>query len=171
MERSVQTGVILAERLELPLVALTDLHELGGIYLEEVIEGELRETILHGHTPAYFHKHYPALQFEDFSEEGWWPGGKELRDLWMPRAQRLLDLILARHGQSDDHVALITHAGFTTMLFQALLKGEFRPSEMDQFRPVLIFNNCAITRFDLISNRLFFMYHNRADFLPSQMLT
>jgi 2,3-bisphosphoglycerate-dependent phosphoglycerate mutase len=171
MERSVQTGAILAERLGLPLTALVDLHELGGIYLEELMEGELRETILHGRNAEYFREHYPILQFEDFPREGWWPGGKEPRELWQPRAQRLLDLVWARHGQSEDRVALITHAGFTAMLFRCLLNINPDPNEAAGNKPVLLFNNCAISRFDLLEGRLFFIYHNRADFLPSQMLT
>lgn len=171
MERSVQTGVVLAERLGLPLVALTDLHELGGIYLEELVEGELREPILHGHTPDYFREHYPLLQFDEFPTEGWWHGGREARELWLPRAQRLLTYLFERHGETDDHVAVITHAGFYSRLFQLIFRPDFSITEEVPFNALIVFNNCAISRFDVIEGRLFFMYHNRAEFLPDEMIT
>jgi len=167
----VQTGVMVADRLGLPLVALADLHELGGIYLEELIEGELQERILHGHTADYFRQYYPLLQFEDFPAEGWWQGGKEPREHWLPRAQRLLTYLFERHGQTDDHVAVITHAGFYSRIFQLIFKPDFSLTEEVPFNGLIVFNNCAISRFDLIEGRLFFIYHNRAEFLPDAMIT
>lgn len=172
MERSVQTGAVIAERLGLPLVALTDLHELGGIYLEELREGELHEQILHGHTAEYFRTHYPMLQFDDFPEEGWWLGGKEPRELWLPRAERLLNWLLERHGQTDDHVALVTHAGIFSRIARRMLNCSFSSMEEGAlFHSEILFNNCAISRFDLIDGRLFFVYHNRAEFLPNRLIT
>jgi hypothetical protein len=83
----------------------------------------------------------------------------------------LLTHLFERHGETDDHVAVITHAGFYSRLFQLIFRPAFSLSEEPPFSGLIVFNNCAISRFDLIEGRLFFMYHNRVEFLPDEMIT
>ena len=35
----------------------------------------------------------------------------------------------------------------------------------------LIYNNCAISRFDFVDNRIMMVYHNRADFLTDELIS
>jgi len=53
----------------------------------------------------------------------------------------------------------------------AHLRPDFSINEGTPSIGLIAFNNCAISRFDLIEGRLFFMYHNRAEFLPDEMIT
>lgn len=60
MERAVQTGSIIASILDVPLFGVPDLHEVGGIYYDEVIDGVSSIRIEHGLTPAYLKRTYPG---------------------------------------------------------------------------------------------------------------
>ena len=72
---------------------------------------------------------------------------------------------------SDDRLAIVTHGGFSNYLMRAML--QISPEEPDNrklgYR--LIYNNCAISRFDFIDNRVFMVYNNRADFLTDELIT
>jgi len=35
----------------------------------------------------------------------------------------------------------------------------------------LVYNNCAISRFDFTDERVYLVYHNRAEYLPDDLIT
>jgi len=164
MVRAVATGVAIAGALGLPLVGLRSAHETGGIYQ---IDPEIGEPVgLPGRTRRYFEKHYPSLRLpESVDESGWWNRPREEDDEIPPRAQRLLGMLLAQHGETDGHVGLVTHGGFYNYLLAALLG---IPAES---RCWFGLNNTGITRMDFTPDRLRLVYMNRVDFLPVALIT
>ncbi|MEA4813263.1 MAG: histidine phosphatase family protein [Anaerolineaceae bacterium] len=173
MIRAVHTGSIIAERLSLPLMACKDMHECGGIYLDKEIDGKKTVEILHGKGKTWFAKHYPSLQFhQPIAEAGWWPGGKEAPALQMERAFRVIQFLKDRHMGTNDRVGLITHGSFFILLFRALFKLDLQILRGADTPYHLVYNNCAITRFDFDETRIFkLIYLNRTCHLPDELIT
>jgi 2,3-bisphosphoglycerate-dependent phosphoglycerate mutase len=164
MIRSVATGAIIAQALDLPLIAWQDLHELGGIYCRDEKTDE--RIGLPGKDRAFFETHYPDLILPDaLGEEGWWNRPYEVPEERPLRARRFLCGLLKRHGGTDDRVAVISHGGFFNHLLRAILNlsadGNF------WFR----MNNAAISRFDFDEEGAALSYLNRLDFLPRKLIT
>lgn len=172
MERAVQTGTIIAQHLGIPIMALPDCHEVGGIYLERLVDGEPVISMEYGLTANYLKQTYPMVRLEhEIGEKGWWPGGKEDRNLVAQRATRVIDFIHHRHGDTDDRVAIITHGGFFNYLFRALIKCEMVLAPDQRYPYRFMYNNCGITRFDMPDEMVQLIYHNKTDFLPDDLIT
>ena len=193
MVRAVATAVILAQRLDIPPVAWPDLHETGGIFHYNPESEEV--TGLPGRPRSYFETHFPTLRLpNDLDEAGWWDRPFEGYEERPARAQRVLEELLARHGGSEDRVALISHGGFYNHLLAAILglpnvdlprpkseksrKSEeseeenSEPSQKSQRRPWFILNNAAISRIDFDpEDRTRLIYVNRADYLLPDLIT
>lgn len=173
MVRSIQTGSVLAEALDIPLVALSDLHEGGGIFIRDEKSGEL--IPLPGNNESYFKKNFPHLILpDDMNKDGWWNRPFEDYQSRCERAARLLSFILKQHAGSEDRVALISHGGFYNYFLREILgcplKGN--ASENDhQPGAWLLMNNTAITRVDWTTEETRLVYHNRVDFLPAELIT
>ena len=172
MKRAIHTGSIIASRLTLPLVGLPDAHEVGGIFLESMGNDVLEISWEHGVTRDFLSTHYPHLTLaHPVDRNGWWRGGKEDSSLPLKRAHGVLNWIKEHHLGSDDRVAIVSHGGFYNYLLRAMLL--ISPEEPDNrkldYR--LIYNNCAISRFDFVDNRILMVYHNRADFLTDDLIT
>lgn len=172
MERAIQTGTIISDKLGIPLVGVQDMHEVGGIYLEEEVNGIRHVQILHGRNQEYLLKNYPNLHLiNEIPQEGWWRGGKEERIDRLARAQRVLEFLTRRHGGTEDRVAVITHGGFFTSFFRVLFRLDLDDPGDNPLPYQIIYNNCGLTRFDLLGDQFLFMYHNRTDFLPAELIT
>ena len=166
MERAVQTGHIIAERLGLPLIGVTNMHEIGGIYLKKYIDGKEVIEAHHGHSREYLLSHYPRLVLPDgIDSNGWWRGGIETADEKVPRAQSIVDFLKEIHGGTDDRVGVITHGGIYKSIFRVL----FNVTPGTLF--TVYINNCSITRVDFNENEVILLYQNRVDFLPDSLLT
>lgn len=172
MVRTIQTASVVAQKLDMPLQALSDLHEGGGIFLADPDSGEL--VGLPGNDHSYFNTNFPELILPDFPAGGWWNRPFETREQRVQRANRLLAELLARHGGSDDRIALVSHGGFYNYLMGAILDipspiqvGEENPKA----RTWLSLNNTAISRVDFLESEVRLVYHNRLDFLPSHLVT
>jgi 2,3-bisphosphoglycerate-dependent phosphoglycerate mutase len=164
MVRAVATGTIIANALDLPLVAWRDLHEWGGIYLRDEQTDE--RIGLPGRNRAYFEAHYPNLVLPDFlGEEGWWNRPFEAPELRLPRAQRVFRDLLERHGHTEDRVAVVSHGGFYNYFLAAILNMPGR----EGYRFVM--NNAAISRIDFRDEDTWLLYLNRIDFLPKDLIT
>ena len=164
MLRAVTTGTIIAQALDLPLVAWKDIHEWGGIYLRDE---QTDEPIgLPGRNRAYFEQHFPDLVLPDsLGEAGWWGRPFEEPELRFPRARRVLHDLLERHGHTADRVALVSHGGFFNYLLAAILNMPGR----EGYRFYL--NNTAISRFDFNDEAIWLNYLNRVDFLSKELIT
>lgn len=164
MVRAVATGTIISQAVGIPLVGWWDWHETGGIFLENYETGEYIGQP--GKPRAYFAEHYPDFILpDDAAETGWWNRPFEAREERFPRAERVLQALLARHGDTEDRVAVVSHGGFFNYLLAAILR---YPLEN---RPWFALNNVAITRIDFNPTTTEIIYVNRADFLPRELMT
>jgi 2,3-bisphosphoglycerate-dependent phosphoglycerate mutase len=163
MLRAVATGAIVADALALPLVALQDLHETGGIYLEDEETGQrIGRT---GKTRGYFQQRFPRLVLpETCDERGWWNRPFEEHEQAMARALRLWRDLLARHGNTQDRIAVFSHGDFYNCLLRAILG-------IGGSNNWFGLNNAGITRIDMIDDYVHLVYANRIEFLPPRLIT
>ncbi len=164
MVRAVATGSILARALGLSLVAWEEAHEVGGI---NRLNHETGERIgLPGPNRSFFEEYYPDLVLPaSLGDEGWWNRPHEEREQRPLRGQRFLNELLARHGSSDDRVAVVSHGGFHNHLMRVLLG---IPQELECW---VALNNAAITRVDFGDEFIALQYLNRIDYMPREMVT
>jgi 2,3-bisphosphoglycerate-dependent phosphoglycerate mutase len=163
MIRAVSTGTVVADRLGLPLVAWLDLHEEGGIYLNNEQGDPIGQP---GKDRAYFEENYPGLVLsETLNDSGWWNRPYEAAVDRPARARRFLQDLYTRHGRTDHRVAVISHGGFYNHVLSALLNLPNNHSLWFMLR------NAAITRIDIYPDRTDFVYHNLAYFLPRELIT
>jgi 2,3-bisphosphoglycerate-dependent phosphoglycerate mutase len=185
MVRAVETSIVAARTLNLPLIAWVDLHEGGGIYLED--QGEL--VGLPGKGRSFFQAHYPELRLPDWlGESGWWNKPFESRAQRRQRARRVLNELLQRHGNASDRVAFFSHGGFYNHFLAVLLnlgdQGGAQPSqssvqELKSENVILSgltgvwfeINNTAISRFEFSDDEVKLDYHNRVTHLPVELIT
>lgn len=167
MTRAVDTGYTVAQALDLPLIAGKDLHECGGIYLDDENGNSIG---LAGKGRSYFEQTYPQLVLPDYlDEDGWWNRTYEKTEESGPRAERVVRELLERHGNSHDRVGVITHGLFYNHLLSVILK--MPPPDVRGYWFVL--NNCAITRIDFnrAEDVLGIIYTNRVEHLPRELIT
>ncbi len=172
MLRAVATGLEVARALGLPLVAWKDLHEGGGLFLEDPQAGT--QVGLPGPNRAAMATRFPDLVWPPEMGDG--PGGGrpfETPEERLPRARRVLAELLARHapasgeGSPDEGVVFFTHANFYNYLLAALLG-------FTEHRPAVWFSllNTGITRINFFPEREpFIAYQNRVDHLPLDLIT
>lgn len=165
MVRAVSTGVQAARALGLPLVAWYDLHEEGGLYLEDERTGERIGQA--GNKREFFQTQFPELRLpSDLVPTGWWNSQPfEQPAVASQRARRFLKDLLERHGASEDRVAVFSHGGFYNYWMSALLG--LPDLERFWFR----MNNVAVTRIDFVGDQVKLIYQNRMDYLPQRLIT
>ena len=164
MHRAVSTGMPIAQKLNLPLHGWKDWHENGGIYQQDSTSGEY--LVRPGMAKSDFHKEFPELILEDsIDEHGWWNRPYEAEESRPVRARRVLQELFARHGGSDDRVAVVSHGGFFNQFMAAVLG-------LEQMHPVWFHTyNCAITRFDFARGDHGVVFLNHVSHLPKDMIT
>ena len=162
--RSVHTGTAVGEALKIPLVAWPEIHETGGIYLEDPLSGEFKGQP--GKTRSFFKENYPKMVLPDsLTDEGWWNRPYESEQERQFRAKNVLQVLLERHAGTDDRVAIISHGGFYVELMRQIFSvtGE---------KIWFFLNNTGITRIDFDPDGVaVLVYHNRTDHLPDRLLT
>jgi 2,3-bisphosphoglycerate-dependent phosphoglycerate mutase len=164
MLRAVATANEVAEALDLPLLVWEDVHEVGGLYLDDESTGE--KIGQPGCSRSYYAETYPRMVLpKTLSEQGWWNRPFEVAVERPLRAQRFLADLIRRHGCTQDHVAVISHGDFFNLFLGAVL-GIPIP---EQFW--FSMNNVAITRFDFDASSVTIVYTNRVDHLPRDLVT
>jgi 2,3-bisphosphoglycerate-dependent phosphoglycerate mutase len=165
MLRAVETGTTVAETLCLPLIAWEELHEQGGIYLNDKETG--KPNGLPGKTRSFFRANFPNFILPpDLDETGWWHGRPyESFELGIVRAQNILTDLMIRHGNSNDKVAVISHGGFYNSFLGVLLNMPIQNEIW--FR----MNNAALTRIDFLGDEVRIAYMNRMDYLPARLIS
>jgi 2,3-bisphosphoglycerate-dependent phosphoglycerate mutase len=138
MERSIQSGLIIADRLNLPLVALPDIHETGGIFSFNPANEEY--TGMTGSTPAYLHNRYPELvmPIDLDMDKGWRSKPFEKNDEVVLRARHLINLLRERHLGSTDTLILVSHGGFYNYFMWQVLGIDRRSTPGSSFTMVLL---------------------------------
>ena len=165
MVRSVLTGTPLSRAIGVPLHGWVDVHETGGIYLDDELSGEPQG--LPGRTRAYFVERFGHLVLPaDLREDGWWNRPFEADHERPERARRVLIELLTRHGGTNDRVAVVSHGAFYNYLMRVIFGG-------DTSKSWWMMNNTGITRVDFSNdgNRTMLVYHNRTDHLPEGLIT
>ena len=162
--RSVQTGTAVSEALQIPLIAWPEIFETGGIYLEDPASGEL--CGLPGKPRSFFQQHYQRLVLPDsLTEAGWWNRPYEAEEEWHPRAKKVLQTLLERHGSTDDRVAIISHGGFYMQLMRAIFEIKAENIWFSIF-------NTGISCFDFsLDGSVNLIYQNRTDHLSEGLIT
>lgn len=172
MTRAIQTGSYIASATELPLVAWPEVHERGGLHLMDEESGE--DNGVAGPNRAWFMDEFPHLILPDeLGDEGWWNRPREPFADCLPRARTVWSHLMARHGDTDDRVAIVTHAGF----FQSLMTVLFTPAERLSSSTLEVeqlwfgVSNVSISRFEVEKDSIVVRYLNRVDFLPDELVT
>jgi 2,3-bisphosphoglycerate-dependent phosphoglycerate mutase len=164
MIRAVETGLGCAQVFGLSLKLWVDLHEGGGIFLEN----EKKENIgLPGKPRSYFAKRFPGLlPDEAMSEEGWWNRPFEPYGGRVERAKRVWERINLIHGPQDK-IVLFSHLAFFNYFLSALVGSP--ESELVRFH----LSNTGISRIDLHPDRSIkeIVYVNKLDHLPAGLIT
>ena len=98
MTRAVKTGLAIAEKTGLPLVAWPELHETGGLFDVEFIDEEPVLIGQPGPGRSYFQSNFPQLIIpDDLPETGWYNREKEPREHY-PIAREIVNRLLSEHG-------------------------------------------------------------------------
>lgn len=162
--RAVETSMILSKTINIPPVAWADIHETGGVYLEDPISGE--RIGQEGLNREFFTTNYPDLVLpNDLGEMGWWGQPFEDTPLRIERAQLVLKDLIEKHGDSHDRVIFMSHGGFYNYLLMTMLNITERGDWW------FLMNNTAISRFDFLNNQFVMVYQNRVDHLPYSLVT
>ncbi|HWQ84281.1 MAG TPA: histidine phosphatase family protein [Anaerolineales bacterium] len=165
MVRAVATGSSVARALNMPLVGWLDLHEEGGIYMDDPETGE--PLGYPGKDQAYFGEHYPELVLKDGAAlKGWWNRPYETSAERLARVKRFHTELISKHGDTDDHVAIFSHGGFYNLFLRYVLG-----LPVDSNSLWFVLNNTAISRIDFVAGETFVAYLNRVDFLPVDLVT
>jgi 2,3-bisphosphoglycerate-dependent phosphoglycerate mutase len=163
MMRSVTTGSFVAKELGLPLVAWEDTHETGGIYLD--VDATGTRIGQPGKNRTDFEARFPDLVLPPtLGQAGWWNRPFEEREARPARVERFLNELLARHGTTNDRVAIISHGGFYNHLIRVI----FKIGREDCWFGL---NNAAITRIDFHAEGVDLVYMNRLEFMPIELVT
>lgn len=164
MVRAVQTGHVVAERLNLPLLAWVDLHEVGGMYLQDPQSGAFLPRS--GKGRSELQARFPRLVLPDaLTDDGWWNRPFEDHPERPVRAQRVWDELRRRHT-GDDHVLIITHGGFYNHLLATMLALPHPPDSGIWFA----LNNVGVTQV-WVNERTEIRVANLTCFLPPRLLT
>lgn len=163
MVRALATASYLSAALNLPLLVWEELHEGGGIF---VIEEDGERLGQPGRSRAELAARFPSAELPStLTEDGWWNRPYESPELQAQRAQRLVQDLIERHGNTDDRVAVVSHGGFYNLLLAALLG---LPADTGFWFSL---NNTGITRFNFEPGGIGLAYANRLEHLPTELIT
>ena len=167
----VETADQVAQRLNLPMLGRTDLHEWGGIY-----EWDPEEDVRNG-LPGSGRTHFETLFSRlvlpaDFNDSGWWNRPYEPASDVPARARRALDSLIGAHRNTPDRVLVVSHGGFLNHLISAVtnLSPERTQKNLDE-NFWFVMNNTGLTRVDIGPMFTGIVYHNRIDHLPPKLVT
>ena len=165
MIRALKTAGYVANALQMPITAWPEIHEGGGIYLDDdagVPQG------LPGFPRSYFAQNYPHVALpETVTEEGWWNRPFETVEMRIVRAQLVVKELLKRHGNTDDAVAVVSHGEFFYNFVRALLQIPEPVGNETWF----VMNNCAMSRVDFNEGFTAVVYVNRCEYLARDLIT
>lgn len=172
MVRAIATAGYISERTGLTVHAWPDIHERGGLH---TLDPDTDERVgVEGPNRAELLQQFPRLVLPDeLGEVGWWNRPPESVEESLPRARRVWARLLAQHGRSDDHVAIVTHAGFFQSLLVTLTGIDWSSPERYPGLPQIWFrlSNTGICRISFEADYVSIRYMNRVDHLPSALIT
>jgi 2,3-bisphosphoglycerate-dependent phosphoglycerate mutase len=192
MLRAVESGSIIADTLGMPLITWKDIHEVGGVYLDDVETGKFIGQP--GKPRSYYEVHYPHLILPDWLDEsGWWKRHREEKHEAPERARLVAKELMARHGGTQDQVMFVSHGDFYQRFLGVLLDLAPHPyfhletgqidsddeSTEQSAREKLglpdnhwfIIHNAGVTRLDIQDSFIAIVYMNRTDFMTTEMIS
>ncbi len=166
MRRALQTAHPISKALDLTPEVWVDIHEKGGIYLQE--EEGVRVGYP-GMTRSEILAEFPGYQLPaEITEEGWWHNGYEP---WPGCQGRAINVAIqlrhmAANGNRDERIGLVSHGGFMDALLKALCNQ--LPSKHIWYHHF----NTAITRIDFREDDgLSLRYMNRVEHLSPEFIS
>jgi 2,3-bisphosphoglycerate-dependent phosphoglycerate mutase len=166
MHRALQTAAPIAQTLGLHPEVWLDVHEQGGIYLDQGgrtvgYPGRTRSEIL-GEFPNYI---LPAT----ISGAGWYDAAHGYEEMHTG-AGRAIKVVMELRRRAvgefkDARIAIITHGTFIDLMLKAFL-GQL-PNRSFYFTHY----NTAVTRLDFSGEHMLVRYVNRIDHLPHDMIS
>ncbi len=164
MIRAVQTSTAISKKINLPLTGWMDIHECGGIYLDDATSGT--KVGQPGKKRSDFARLFPHLILPDeVQETGWWNRPHEEHEEFFPRARRVLEQLLRLHGGSDDRVCLVSHGGFYESMMYTICGNP-------QYGGVgFHINNTGISRIDFNEYGAQIIYLNRLEHLSWDLIS
>jgi broad specificity phosphatase PhoE len=175
MLRSLQTAQVIGQALDLTPEVWIEIHEQGGMFLDEG-EGEARVPVgKPGMTRAEILARFPNYVLpETITERGWYTGGFEEWPACHERA-RIVAQTLNRWAATgnQERIAIVSHGGFADALLKALLHGGPAPAQNGHGpRFFYLHFNTALDRIDVdTEGRLRIAYLNRVEHLPPSMIS
>lgn len=166
MQRALQTAQAIGRALGLRPEVWVEVHEHGGMWLDH---GEPVGVVGYpGMSRSEIAARFPeAILPPEITEEGWYDPtqGYETWEQAAGRAERVAAQLRAR-VPSDEHIAIISHGGFSHLLLRVLL--HVMP-EGDVF---FHHDNTGITRLRFYENeQVSLRYLNRVSHLPGELVT
>ena len=164
--RAAHTASIVGQAIGLSPVLWEDLHECGGLYLDGANGEKIGQP---GKNRAWFEERFPTLTVPaTIGDEGWWNHRPvETGDERLARAARVWQALIERHGNTDDHVALVSHGDFFVRFMTVVLEIGLREHLW------MGMQNTAIARIDYAErgDLLAVLYTCRVAHLPLDMIT
>jgi 2,3-bisphosphoglycerate-dependent phosphoglycerate mutase len=166
MYRALQTAAPVARALGLHPEVWIDIHEQGGMYLDENgsrqgFPGKTRREIL-GEFPDY-------VLPETITDAGWYDATRGYEEMYSGAGRAIkvaLELRRRAAGEfKDARVAVITHGTFIDLMLKAF-QGQL-PNRQFYYSHY----NTGITRLDITPEYLLVRYTNRVDHLPHDLIT
>jgi len=165
MARTLDTASPVAEALDIKPVIWEDLHEQGGLWIQEGTKAE--KIPQPGLTPAQIKEKYPRFTIpKTMPADGWWNRPHEKMEECHQRSGRVLEELLKKHAHTDDLVAMVSHGIFFNSLMFHLCG--FAPEDARFYFGI---QNVSITRLDINNEVKKLVYQNRVEFLPDNMIS
>ena len=163
MYRSLLTTQPIAAALDLRPALWLDLHEMGGMFLEQNGQG----CGFGGMTRSSIAREFPDYQLpEALTERGWYDAsmGRETDTHSLFRAIKVARE-LHELRDTDEVIALVSHGGYLDKLLKAIFDQlPSRPHTMHYYH-----DNTAITRINYFRSGPVLHYLNRVDHLPADL--
>ena len=170
MTRTMMTGTPVARKLGLPLIALENTFENGGIY---EVQEDGKPLGLPGPGRSYFTNRFPHIRLPDSVDEtGWYNRPYETNAMFIKRMKQVVPETLVRHGGTQDTVGLIAHGDFIDQFINELMGVRRLPANYEGYWEAnWAFNNTAVSRIDFEGGSPTIVYLNRIDHLPAELIT
>ena len=164
MYRSLLTAKPASEALGLRPTVWPDLHELGGLYLSK----NGKDTGFGGMTRSAILQEFQGFELPcSVTESGWYEAdmGIEPTTARVDRAH-VVARTLRDWSETERVIALISHAGFLSLLLQAI-HGDMPLRKGWRY----YHNNTAVTRIDYHGTQPIMHYMNRVEHLSAELRT
>lgn len=163
MKRAIQTAHAVAKATQLKPELWIDVHEEGGIWRDDPIEGNRVGS--EGMTRQEMTSQFPNLKLiPEITDRGWWNRPFETREQMEQRAESVADHIDQLSKNSNEIITIVSHGTFIIFLIRQLTthNGHSIASYSHQ--------NTGITRLDFSPDGLRVRFANKLEHLPSNLI-